>query len=74
MRDADGIYIGVTACRHYLGIDRYSTKVCCGGGKTIRICFCRCELRGILDSELECSSSACDKREEIIGKLPPASV
>jgi len=74
MRDAEGIYIGVTACRHYTGIDRYGTKTCCGGGKTIRICFCKCELKGILEAELECSSTSCGKREEIFGKMPPAGV
>ena len=62
MRDEEGIYIGVHDCRHYLGVDRYEMKECCGG-KLVKISFIKCALMTIIEAEKYCSSTACNKMD-----------
>ena len=63
MRDADGIYIGDTRCIFYLGVDRIEQHECCGG-KLFKAAYSRCELRGVLRAEPDCSRSGCSKLKE----------
>jgi hypothetical protein len=63
MRDQDGIYVGAQTCKHFEGIDKYSTKTCCGG-RIVRVAFVKCAIKGVVEAEPSCSASACQARQE----------
>ena len=52
------MYLGFHLCRHWGGVDRTEEKECCGGRRLV-VAFVRCSLKGVVEAERECSSSAC---------------
>jgi hypothetical protein len=62
MRNEDGVYVGDARCVSYLGVDKIEQHECCGG-KVFDVAYCRCELRGVLKAEPDCSQSQCPKME-----------
>jgi hypothetical protein len=63
MRDGNGVYIGESRCMFYLGVDRMEQHECCGG-KVFNVAYSRCEVRGVLKAEPDCSRSQCPKIKE----------
>jgi hypothetical protein len=63
MRDAEGIYIGETRCIFHLDVDHMEQHECCGG-KVFKVAYSRCEVRGVLKAEPDCSRSQCKKIKE----------
>jgi len=63
MRNVNGIYIGENRCIFYLGEDHMEQVKCCGG-KVYTVAYCRCEIRGVLKAEPDCSRSQCPKIKE----------
>lgn len=63
MRDENGIFTGVPACKHFEAVEKYDTKTCCGG-RIVRVAFVRCAIKGVVEAEAHCSASSCSELQE----------
>ena len=55
MKNADGVYIGMTECKFWKSVD-VKTRTCCGG-RLVKFAEVTCEANGVVEAKHRCNKS-----------------